>query len=220
MSYDELRSAVRKRSGWLNHGQVEKMDRNALIGMTAGAVFMFGFGMVWLLLGLFRGRPSPAWPRVSLLALGIVLGAGIGTLGWRASRLPASAAQLTPQQLAGNREIGRHFYLIFGAELAAIFLAVTVLKAIHYADYILSGIAIIVGVHFFPLAALFRMPLYYGVGSLACFIGLAGFVVTDVRARQTLVGLSLGALLWGAAGWITWLGLSASSRIVNSLPLM
>ena len=41
------------------------MDRSTLLGITTGAAIMFGFGIVWLLLGLFRGRPSPVWLRVS-----------------------------------------------------------------------------------------------------------------------------------------------------------
>jgi len=186
--------------------------------MTTGAVFMFAFGLIWLLIGLLRGRPSPARLRVSLLFLGIALGASIATLGLRASRLPHNAAPLTPQQIATNREIGQHFYLIFGLELAAIFLAVVVLRAIHYPDYILCGIALIVGVHFFPLAALFKTPVCYGTGLLGCAVGLVGFFVADDSLRQKVVGLSFGLLLWATAAWITWIGLSAAPRVVSNLP--
>jgi hypothetical protein len=81
-------------------------------------------------------------------------------------------------------------------------LAVVVLKAIHYPDYILCGIALIVGVHFFPLAALFRAPVYYGTALAGCAIGLAGFFVADPGVRQKVVGISFGLLLWATAAWI------------------
>jgi len=76
------------------------MDRSALLGMTTGAVVMFGFGVLWLLLGLFRGARSPAWLRLSLLFMGIVLGASIATLAVRSSGLPLDATPLTAQQVA------------------------------------------------------------------------------------------------------------------------
>jgi hypothetical protein len=132
------------------------MDRSTLLGMTTGAAFMFTFGVVWLPLGLFRGRPSPAWLRFSLLVVGSALGASIAVLGLRASGIPPVAAPLAAQEIVANREIVRHFYMILGVELAAIFLSVVVLRLLHYQDYILCGIALIVGVHFFPLAALFK----------------------------------------------------------------
>ncbi len=192
------------------------MDRSVLIGMTTGAVFMFVFGVVWLLLGLFRGRPSPAWLRVSLLIIAIALGGSIAILSVRASRIPRDATPLSDQQIATNRQIALHFYVIFGIELAAIFLAAAVLSAIHYPDYILSGIALIVGVHFFPLAALFKAPLYYGTALVGCAIGLIGFFVEDAGLRQKIVGLSFGLLLWVTAAWITWMGLFSATRSVST----
>src|SRR5450755_1992544 len=109
--------------------------------MTTGAVLLFGFGIVWLLIGLLSGRPSPAWLRISLLFGGIALGTCIAIMGVRASGMMASAVPLTPRQVAIDREIGRHFYLIFGFEMASVFVAVAALKALRCADYILSGVA-------------------------------------------------------------------------------
>jgi hypothetical protein len=193
------------------------MDRNALLGMSTGAAIMFGFGIVWLLLGSFRGRPLPRWLRISLLVVGIALATSVTLLAVRASRLPLDLAPLTPQQLAANREIARHFYLIFGFELAAILLAVVVLNLIHYPDYILSGIALIVAVHFFPLAALFRTPPYYGTALVGCAIALFGFFMADAGLRQKVVGLSFGLMLWATAAWIACVGLSATPKIGPNL---
>jgi hypothetical protein len=182
------------------------MNRDTLLGMTTAAEVMFGFGIVWLLLGIFRGRSSPSWLRIGLVVVGVALAASIATLALRASRI--QSLPLSAQQLATNGEIARHFYLIFGIELLAIFVAVIVLNVIHYPDYILSGIALIVGVHFFPLAALFKAPLYYGTGLCGCAIGLAGFFIADEESRQKIVGMSFGILLWATAAWIAWQGLS------------
>ena len=149
-----------------------------------------------------RSSIPPAWLRFSLLFMGIVLGASIATLAVRASGLPLHATPLTAQQVAINREIGRHFYLIFGAEVAAIFLVVAVLRIIHHPTYILCGVALIVGVHFVPLAALFKSPIFYGTGLGGCAIGLGGFFIADDGFRQKVVGISFGLLLWATAAWI------------------
>lgn len=193
------------------------MDRNALLGLTTGAAVMFGFGIVWLVLGLFRGRRSPRSLRISLVVIGIALATSIVALAVRASKLPFDLVPLTAQQLAANREIARHFYLIFGVELATIFVAVIVLNLIHYPDYILSGIALIAAVHFFPLAALFKAPLYDGTALVGCAIALFGFFMADASLRQKVVGLSFGLLLWATAAWIAWVGLSATPKVGPNL---
>jgi|SRR5580692_4451731 hypothetical protein len=187
------------------------MNRDTLLGTTAGAEIIFGFGIVWLLLGIFRGRPSPNWLRIALVVAGVALAASIATLASRASRIPN--LPISAQQLAANGEIARHFYLIFGIELVAIVVSVIVLNLMHYADYILCGIALIVGVHFLPLAALFKAPLYYGTGICGCAIGLAGFFIADEGSRQKIVGIAFGILLWATAAWITWQGLSAPQAV-------
>jgi hypothetical protein len=185
--------------------------------MTTGAVFMFGFGIVWLVTVLPRGNSSPAWFRFALLVAGTILGVSIAMMGVRASAMPHSAVRLTAPQVAANQRIGQHFYVIFGAELVAILLAVIALKAIHYPDYILCGIALIVGVHFFPLAALFRAPLYYGTALVGCAIGLIGFFVTDPALRQKVVGISFGLLLWVTAAVVVGMGLFNAFRAASSL---
>jgi hypothetical protein len=186
--------------------------------MSTGAAVMFGFGIVWFLLGLFRRRPSPAWLRLFLLFVGIALGAAIVALATRASHIPPSTAHVTPQQATTIRDSGRRFYLIFAIELAAIFLLVIVLNSIHRPQFILSGIALIVGLHFLPLASLFNTPLYYGTGLLGCTIGLVGFFIADVDRRQKVVGLSFGTVLWLTAACILWLGFSAAPPVLTSLP--
>jgi hypothetical protein len=132
--------------------------------------------------------------------------------------MPRNASPLTQPKIEVNRRVTQHFYVIFGIEIAAILLAVVALNAVHYPDYILSGIALIVAVHFFPLAALFRAPVYYGTALCGCAIGLIGFFIADAGLRQKIVGLSFGMLLWATAAWIVLLGFSAAPRIVSSLP--
>jgi hypothetical protein len=193
------------------------MDRNSLLGMTAGAIFMFGFGIVWLLLGIFRGRSSAAWVKCIVGFAGVILAASIILLGLRANRAPANAITASANDfeinLESNHEIGRRFNVVFGTELVAVFIVVFSLRALGYPDYILCAIALIVGIHFFPLAALFKVPLYYGTGLMGCAIGVLGFFIADVGLRQKMVGLSFGALLWGTAALIVFIGFHAAVTV-------
>lgn len=189
------------------------MDRSALTGMTIGAALMFGFGVVWLLIGGFRGRPLPIWLRLLLLGTGAALATSIVILGRTALSIAPTAIPLTPDHIAIDREIARRFYIIFGLEMVAIFLTVIVLRALHHADYILCGIALIVGVHFFPLAPLLSAPVYYATALTGCAIGLIGFFMDDANLRQKVAGISFGLLLWTTAAWITWTGLAAAPHV-------
>ena len=180
------------------------MKREVLIGMTTGAAFMWGFGALWALMGLFRGRPSSTWLRVCMLCAGIVLAGSVVLLARRAAQTPPSHGASTEQQIAAGRDTVKRFYIVFGLELAAILVAVIVLRAFHFPEYISCAIALIVGIHFFPLAALFASPVYYGTGLLGCAIGVVGIFMADAAMRQKVVGLSFGLLLWATCAWIVF----------------
>ena len=193
------------------------MDRNVLVGMTTGASIMFGFGIAWLLIGVLVA-PSSTGLRLALLLAGIALGVSVAIMGWRASRLPRGTVPPTAEQIAAGRAIGRRFGLIFGLETVAILLAVAALNGIHRPDYIPCAIAVIVGLHFFPLAPLFKAPIYNVTGFLGCVIGLAGVVVADAVFRQEVVSISFGLLLWATTAWIAWKGLGGLRQIASGLP--
>jgi hypothetical protein len=180
------------------------MKREVLIGMTTGAALMGGFGAFWILIGLFRGRTSSTRLRICMLCAGILLAGSLAFLARRASQTPPSHVASTEQQIAASRDIVKRFYIVFGLELAAILVAVILLRALHFPEYILCVIALIVGIHFFPLASLFASPIYYGTGFLGCAIGFAGFFMADSGMRQKVVGLSFGLLLWATCGWIVF----------------
>lgn len=78
----------------------------------------------------------------------------------------------------------------------AIVLVIIVLNIVHRTGVIAPAIAIIVGLHFFPLARLFQRPSYYATGILGCAIGIAGFLISDAAVRLSAVGLAFGLLLW------------------------
>jgi hypothetical protein len=171
------------------------MDSRTAKGMTFGATIMFFFGAIWLLLGLYGGRPSPVFLRVGVLMVGIALAAGI-VIMVRATRQYRSAPPPTAEPAKVSRQTGRHFGWVTAIEGGAIFLAIVLLNAAHRPQAISPVIALIVGLHFFPLASLFGRPVYYATGLLGCVIGITGLLISDPALRMSFVGLSFGSLLW------------------------
>ena len=81
--------------------------------MTTGASIMFGFGIVWLLLGVLVA-PSSMGLRLSLLLAGIAVAVSVAIMGFRAVRLPRDPVPPTAEQIAAGRAMGIRFGLVFG----------------------------------------------------------------------------------------------------------
>ncbi len=167
--------------------------------MTIGAAFMVFFGAIWMALGIYAGRTLPTWLRSVVLVIGLALTLWVSLAARTAISASRNAPPETAQERAAGRQIGRRFGLIFGLEGGAIFILILTLNALHRPAAILAGIAIIVGLHFFPLAALFGRPLYYATGTIGCGIGVIALMMPDTPIRNSFTGLSFGTLLWVTA---------------------
>jgi hypothetical protein len=173
------------------------LNSKSIRGMLIGCAVMFGFGILWIVVGLSGGRFSPGWVRIGLAAAGGVLAAWISLFTIRYLRGHQRAAPAPPpEQAMLARRIGRRFGRINAVQWGAIIAAIIALNVIHRTGFIAPAIAVIVGIHFLPLAALFRQPSYYATGTLGCIIGVIGFLIADDAARLSVVGLSFGLLLW------------------------
>ena len=172
------------------------MNSGSLRGRTIGATIMFFFGALWLLLGLSGGRVSARSLRLGFLLAGMALAACIGIMGRRSMRQSSGSGPLSAEQVAVSQQTGRRFGWINAIQGGAIFLAVVLLNAVHRPLFIAPVIAIIVGLHFFPLASLFGARVYYATGSFGCAIGITGLLISDPALRMSFVGFSFGSLLW------------------------
>jgi hypothetical protein len=166
-----------------------------ITGAAFGVMMMTLFGTAWLAWGLQSVGADSPWLIAALVlpAIGLLVpGFGMFQLGrWAAKQ----AAPLTASQKLAQRQMGRTFGIVFGAEGLLIFLAVNVLTHLHLEPYIMTAVAAIVGLHFLPLARLFRVPLYYWVGGVMVADALLSLALPS-PTREIAVGLSMGAILW------------------------
>jgi hypothetical protein len=167
----------------------------AVVGAGRGGLVLAISGAGWLSWGLvesqgFTGVVGPVFGCIGLL----LVGASIYTI--RRGRLLRK--RYLPIPSATRRAIRGSFLLVFGIEIAAIVLVVALANRLHRNDLAADWCAIVVGLHFVPLAKIFRAPILGGLGVLIVLWSIlcwAGF-----RRNMFLVSVAAGTgiLLWAA----------------------
>ncbi|WP_221563312.1 hypothetical protein [Alkalihalobacillus sp. TS-13] len=112
-----------------------------------------------------------------------------------------------------GKRINFWFNMIFLGEGIAIGITIAVCNFINQTDLIPGIIALIVGIHFFPLAHLFQVKLYHVTGALLCLLALISFTFLStaiefgnrtVLISFALLGFGSALILW-ATGLIIWI---------------
>ncbi|NLR57751.1 hypothetical protein HGH93_06555 [Chitinophaga polysaccharea] len=79
----------------------------------------------------------------------------------------------------------------------AIFLTCTVLSTLKLQQYVVTAIGLIVGLHFYPMAWVFKRRLDYYAATWTCLVALVGISLTFRQASQesVIVAVGLGTAL-------------------------
>ncbi|HEX5505916.1 MAG TPA: hypothetical protein VFW96_25080 [Thermomicrobiales bacterium] len=179
----------------------------AIRGAVTGLLVLAGFGTAWALAGAIalRGWGAPA-PALLAVAPGLALLGRALALRRAAARAPRDGAEV-----AARRR--RWFGLVTVVEFASIGAVVVVGRATRHAALIAPLVALIVGLHFLPLAALFRVRAYYATGAALCLLAALALLLVPaagtlggrpVDARTAVVGWGAALVLWGT-GVGAWL---------------
>lgn len=102
-----------------------------------------------------------------------------------------------PRSPAEKKRTGRVLGLASAGEGLAMFVAANVLINLHALDYLFPVMAVIVGLHFLPLAKWIPVRAYYAAGVLLVLVGLGGLALPDAQ-RPLAIGLTSAVVLWGA----------------------
>ena len=151
--------------------------------MRGGIWVLNIFAAIWFVVGVI----GAGLPWAALVIPAAVSGA---LLGWGSraaadSRVPAA-------------HVGRLVGIWSAIQGVAIFVAVTICQNIGARDAIVPVIAIIVGLHFLPLARGIPVPLYYATG-LALIVQGLGAMLLPGDQRMALVGFTAAVILWVSA---------------------
>lgn len=160
-------------------------SRRRNIGLAAGALWLIAISFVFIIWSLIAIGTLTA--KIILIGIVILLcilvAAGIIVL--RASlNLPDGNAPRTPEE----QKIGRRFAFVAGAEVLAFSLVNPIIGVTGHYELMPSVNLIIVGIHFFPLAQIFRVPRYHLTGLLFCLIPMATLIAIP---QQFTIGHTL-----------------------------
>jgi hypothetical protein len=176
------------------------MDRSvqveAVIGAGRGALIVAMFGAGWLGWGLskanaFHGLVGPVFGFTELS----LLGCSIYTIA-KGRRLRSQFLQVPGFT---RRSMRRSFLLVVVLEVLALFLVSMLAYRLHRPDLAPDWCAMVVGLHFLPLAKIFRAPrlgIFGVVTKLWCLLCWALF-----RSNALVVAATTGTgiLLWAAS---------------------
>jgi hypothetical protein len=169
------------------------LQRTAAPGRAIGVMFLSFFGTLWLVLG-FRNVHGVTWPLLALLG---AVGAGIFLTGLRLSFREAAAGSSLSETEQLQRL--RVFHTVNVLQWCAIIAWIVLLNVIGHVEWITPGIILIVGVHCFPLARLFKTRANAVTGAALTLLALV-YPFLAVDGPLSAVGpVCAGLILWTAA---------------------
>lgn len=157
--------------------------RAALFGSFAGAVWMF-----WSI--AFVGSAAPfLGPTVTVIAI-IVLSWSIFSIRSIRRRIAGSVDSQT------SNMFGWAFRIVVVLEFILAGGAVLYLISTHRSQMIPVAMAVIVGLHFLPLAKLFRMPALYITGMSMVLIAAVSLVIPNENIQNIVICVGIGLSMW------------------------
>jgi hypothetical protein len=180
-------------------------------GAASGVIFIAFFSTLWAQIGIMglQGWGTP-WLTIATILVGLALFGGSMSLLLTSRRLQERVARAEAQE---RRSKNKWFRIIFLTEGVLILIAAFVCNAVNRFDLFLPVMVLIVGVHFFPLAAVFRENIHYLAGALLCLLVTITLLVVPERADvgnlhivawEVILGFCSALILWGD-GLALWL---------------
>jgi hypothetical protein len=184
-----------------------------LKGRIIGALILGSFGAIWTFEAVyFGGIATPVL--VTVIAI-----FAVASIAWPATRLyslPRMAS--VPADRLRWASIAKTYWTIVATEWLLCAGAANWLARHHRYHLIPVFLGVIIGVHFLPLARLFKMPIYYATGIFMVLGVLAALAIPAGEARNIVTYGVNGLCLWLTAVVILcqdWL----SSRDREVIPL-
>lgn len=101
----------------------------------------------------------------------------------------------SPVADAARRQASRRFGLVVALQWLSILAAIVVLGRLDRGSAIPAVVALIVGVHFFPLVGIFRVAAYRTAGAALCLLALVALWAPP-GSRLPIVGFGSAAVLF------------------------
>jgi hypothetical protein len=153
--------------------QSHTVPRIVITSIATGLLMMAFFTTMWA--GIAYGSLGNA--TILLVVFGIIIITFISYaiyLFGISKRFPKLESQA--DKLEGKRA-GKWFGIIFGAEGLGIFVAINIVVNLGHADLTIPVIALVVGLHFYPLAKIFKRTIDYYLATWTTIIAIIAIVL-------------------------------------------
>ena len=168
---------------------------DTVIAASRGALISAMFGAGWLGWGLgiaraFNGFVAPLFGCTALFLFACSIYFNHKGRRLRKER-PAAGASTRPS-------IRKWFLLVTLVEFLAIAFVAILANRLHRADLMADWCAMVVGLHFLPLAKIFRAPRYGVLGILMILWCVLSWALFQSSAITISASMGTGILLWGS----------------------
>jgi hypothetical protein len=160
-------------------------------GRTVGAIVLAGFGaysMYWWTLAAIPIRRQGWFCAIAATSATFLV--------WSVAQLATFRFATKPEDKQWRRFYAIRFGLILAIEGAAIFLGGPVLARFQRQDLIPQWIDVVVGLHFFPLGKLFKLPLYYATASAILLSSFGSLLISQFSLRSAANVGGTALALW------------------------
>ena len=169
-------------------------------GIAISNLFLGCFGMVWIVLGLQAAQKLR--PLVLTLLSGFLM--ALVFVSIYIMRRTRGSLDRSQANRAAQKKINRRFGLVNFLQWSLIFAAVYGLTRLGLTRWIVPAIVLIVGVHFFPLARLFKARMHYFVGAIIVAWAIFYPFLFSAGKADSSGAIGMGAILWASAAFATW----------------
>lgn len=153
-----------------------RIPRVAINSIATGLLMMAFFSTMWA--GIASGglMGVDKWIEIGFFAVLIVSFIIFSIYFFSVSkRFPKMSAE--DDKARGKKE-GMWFGIIFSAEGLGIVIAINIVRNLAHDDLIIPVIALVVGLHFYPMAKIFKRTIDYYVATWSTIIAICGIVFT------------------------------------------
>jgi hypothetical protein len=156
-----------------------------------GALIYAGVSALWVIIVFFNSVTQAAILALATFLIAPLIVGAVFTLHQTVQIQPISSS---------SPGLGKWFGMIFSAEGIGIGVGSGILIALNLNGWIAPWVALLVGLHFFPLGRLLNLPLDYGLGAAIVILVVLTVLAVEMENWPSLLGLGAALLLW-LAGW-------------------
>jgi hypothetical protein len=175
--------------------QSQPQGQAVLAARAIGAMFFFAFGGLWLTGWALNSHRGGTWIVPIIVAAAVLCG-----IARRRYQRHAPALALEKDTPA-RRRAGRVFNIVNAAQWIVIVGAGIAMRNLGYGIWVIPMAIGVIGLHFFPLAAVFNNPPHYVTGTAMVALAVLYPLLAEGGPASPLGFLGAGIILWLSALW-------------------